>query len=139
MGIFTTGRSSENGRTHIGKGTVCEGMISSRDTITIAGKVAGKVATEGMVVVEQDGTVDADITALEAFINGRVDGNITARKRVEITPTGRVQGDIESASLSIAEGVLFDGTCHMTGEKDRAKSDPFDPDTHPKGTVQAKD
>lgn len=117
MSILKIDRCSENGRTHIGKETVFQGMISSSEDLTIEGSVKGEVACSGTVVVEQDGMVDADIIAEEAFIKGQVDGNITAQKRVEIASTGRVKGDIESSSLSIAEGVVFEGTCRMTGEK----------------------
>jgi cytoskeletal protein CcmA (bactofilin family) len=117
MGILQIDRFSENGRTHIGEKTVFQGMIISSEHITIAGTVKGEVACEGTVVVEEGGTVEADIIAEEAFIKGQVDGNIKAQKRVEITSTGRVKGDIESSSLIIAEGVLFEGKCHMTGEK----------------------
>lgn len=117
MGILKIDRLSENGRTHVGKKTVFQGMIASREDLTIEGSVKGEVACEGTIVVEQDGTVDADIVAEAAFIKGQVDGNIRAHKRVEIASTGKVKGDIESSSLSIAEGVLFEGKCHMTGEK----------------------
>ena len=117
MGILKIERLSENGRTHIGEKTVFQGMISSGGDLTIAGTVKGEVACEGTVVVEQDGRVDADIVAEEAFIKGQVDGNIKAQKRVEVAPSGRVKGNIESSSLSIAEGVFFDGSCHMTGAK----------------------
>lgn len=128
MGILKIDRCSENGRTHIGKETVFQGMISSSENLTIEGTVKGEVACTGTLVVEQDGVVDADITAEEAFIKGQVDGNITAQKRVEIAPTGRVKGDIESSSLSIAEGVVFEGTCHMTGEKGRENN--LSPQSH---------
>jgi len=117
MGILKIEKLSERSRTHIGENTVFQGMISSDGDLTIAGTVKGEVACEGTVVVEQDGTVDADIVAEEAYIKGQVDGNIKARKRVEVAPSGRVKGDIESSSLSIAEGVVFEGTCHMTGAK----------------------
>jgi len=117
MGILKIDRFSENGRTHIGRKTVFQGVISSSEDLTIAGKVQGEVACQGTVIVEQDGTVDANIMAEEAFIKGQVDGNIKAQKRVEVASTGKVKGDIESSSLSIAEGVRFEGTCHMTGEK----------------------
>ena len=117
MGILKIEKLSERSRTHIGEKTVFQGMISSDGDLTIAGTVKGEVACEGTVVVEQDGTVDADIVAEEAFIKGQVDGNIKAQKRVEVAPSGRVKGDIESSSLTIAEGVVFEGTCHMTGAK----------------------
>ena len=137
MGIFTRDRFFENGRTHIGEQTVFQGVISSSEDLTIAGKVQGEVACQGTVIVEQDGSVDANIMAEEAFIKGQVDGNIKAQKRVEVAPSGRVKGDIESSSLSIAEGVVFEGTCHMTGEKNDENNLPALSNTIGKGTIPA--
>jgi cytoskeletal protein CcmA (bactofilin family) len=138
MGILKIDRISENGRTHIGGKTVCEGMISSSEDLTIAGTVKGEVVCKGTVVVEQDGTVDADIIAEEAFIKGQVDGNIKAQKRVEVASSGRVKGDIESSSLSIAEGVVFEGTCHMTGEKGDENNLPDLSNTVDKGIIPTR-
>jgi cytoskeletal protein CcmA (bactofilin family) len=138
MGILKIDRLSENGRTHIGEKTVFQGMITSSDNITIGGAVKGKVICKGTVIVEQDGTVDADIIAAEAFIKGQVDGNIKAQKRVEVASTGRVKGDIESSSLLIAEGVLFEGKCHMTGEKGDGDNLHAQSNTIPKGIIPTK-
>jgi cytoskeletal protein CcmA (bactofilin family) len=137
MGILKIDTCSENGRTHIGKKTVFQGMISSSENLTIEGTVKGEVACHGTVVVEEGGMVDADIIAEEAFIKGQVDGNIKAQKRVEIASTGRVKGDIESSSLSIAEGVVFEGTCHMTGEKNDENNLPALSNTIGKGIIPA--
>jgi cytoskeletal protein CcmA (bactofilin family) len=137
MGILKIDTCSENGRTHIGEKTVFQGMISSNENLTIEGTVKGEVACNGTVVVEEGGMVDADIIAEEAFIKGQVEGNIKAQKRVEIASTGRVKGDIESSSLSIAEGVVFEGTCHMTGEKNDENNLPALSNTIGKGIIPA--
>lgn len=137
MGIIKIDRFSESGRTHIGGKTVFQGMISSSDDLTIAGTVKGEVTCKATVVVEQDGRVEADIVAEEAFIKGQVEGNIKAEKRVEVVSTGRVKGDIESSSLNIAEGVVFEGTCHMTGEKGDKNNHPSQPTTTPVKIIPA--
>ena len=74
----------------------------------------------------QGGKVKADIIAENAFVGGQVNGNIKAKNRLEITSTGRVKGDIETSSLVIAEGVIFEGSCHMVSEKNAASSLPAD-------------
>ena len=65
----------------------------------------------------KEGKVIADIIAENAFIGGQVNGNITTKNRLEITSAGRVKGDIETVSLAIAEGVVFEGRCLMVPEK----------------------
>ncbi len=68
----------------------------------------------------------ADIIAENAFIDGQVNGNITTKNRLEITSAGRVKGDIKTVSLVIAEGVFFEGHCHMVPEKGAESSSSAD-------------
>jgi len=45
---------------------------------------------------------------------------------LEISSAGKVKGDIETSSLLIAEGVFFEGNCHMIREESAANSSPDD-------------
>jgi len=47
------------------------------------------------------------------LIAGEFTGNITAKDRLEITEKGKVNGDVTTAKLVMAPGVIFDGRCHM--------------------------
>jgi cytoskeletal protein CcmA (bactofilin family) len=40
-------------------------------------------------------------------------GNVIATNRLEMLQTGKVQGNIKTAKLQIADGVIFDGNCEM--------------------------
>ncbi|MBW2553089.1 MAG: polymer-forming cytoskeletal protein [Deltaproteobacteria bacterium] len=113
MGILKKDKAPDNLDTLIGSKTIFEGVLISNESICIEGTVKGKVECRGNVVVGKEGKVKADIIAENAFIGGQVNGNIKAKKRLEITSTGRVKGDIETSSLIIADGVLFEGSCHM--------------------------
>ena len=117
MGILKKNKTPDNLDTLIGSKTIFEGILMSNESICIEGTVKGKVECRGSVVVGQGGKVKADIISENAFIGGQVNGNIKAKNRLEITSTGRVKGDIETASLVIAEGVIFEGSCHMTSTK----------------------
>jgi cytoskeletal protein CcmA (bactofilin family) len=127
MSILKKNKTPDNLDTLIGSKTIFEGILMSNESICIEGTVKGKVECRGSVVVGQGGKVKADIIAENAFIGGQVNGNIKAKNRLEITSTGRVKGDIETASLVIAEGVVFEGSCHMTSAKSATNSSTTDP------------
>ena len=57
--------------------------------------------------------VTAAIHAGVVVIGGTVHGNITAERKIEIHPTGRLYGNICTPSLVIEEGVIFEGSCTM--------------------------
>ena len=46
-------------------------------------------------------------------IDGKIRGNITAKRSVEIHSPGKVKGNINTPSLFIEKGVFFDGHCQM--------------------------
>jgi cytoskeletal protein CcmA (bactofilin family) len=46
-----------------------------------------------------------------------VEGNIRATQLIELHTPGRVKGNLETPSLSIDKGVMFEGSCKMDGAK----------------------
>ena len=117
MSLLKKNRTPDNLDTLIGSKTTFEGVLISNESISIEGTVKGKVECKGSVVVGQGGKVRANIVAEDAFIGGQVKGNITTKNRLEISSAGRVKGDIETVSLAIAEGVVFEGSCRMVSKK----------------------
>ena len=51
-------------------------------------------------------------------IGGRVIGDVTASDRVEVSPSGSLEGNISAPRIVIAEGAFFKGIVDM--RKDRA-------------------
>jgi cytoskeletal protein CcmA (bactofilin family) len=117
MGVFKKGADTNRLDTIIGPGTICEGSITSKESICVEGTVRGKIICEGSVVVGEKGRVEADIAADSVILNGMVTGHIVAKTKLEITTNGRLKGDIKTGSLLIAEGVHFEGKCQMITEK----------------------
>ena len=120
MGILKKNKTPDNLDTLIGSKTIFEGILISNESICIEGTVKGKVECRGSVIVHQGGKVKADIIAENAIIGGHVTGNIKTKNRLEITSSGRVRGDI-------AEGFVFEGSCHMISEKSAASTTPTEP------------
>ena len=126
MTLFSKQPDATKIDTIIGNGTVIEGTLTSRESISVEGTVRGKLETEGNVVVGANGVVEADILANTVLIGGSVSGNIVARTRLEITSSGKLCGDIQTGSLIIAEGVLFEGKCRMLTDERVALPSPND-------------
>ncbi len=62
----------------------------------------------------------AKISGQTVVIRGKVDGNVTAKERVELLAPARLYGDVKSPRLVITEGVVFDGDCSMGVAKPKA-------------------
>ena len=50
-------------------------------------------------------------------MSGRVEGNIVARKRVELLGTAQVTGSVKTPALVVSEGAVLNGTCEMRREE----------------------
>ena len=46
-------------------------------------------------------------------IRGKVEGNVTAKEKVELAAPARLIGNVDSPRLVVTEGVVFDGDCSM--------------------------
>lgn len=97
----------------LGRETEFRGVLRFNRSLAIQGKFEGSIDSTGFLYVEKGAVVNADIKAKSAVISGTVTGNINIEDRLEMTSTGRVTGDIKTAKLQIADGVVFEGKCEM--------------------------
>ena len=97
----------------IGKGTNFEGKLESAGDIRIDGRFNGEISVSGTLSIGEGGFVEADIHAPFVVIGGRFRGNIFAEERVEILPPANVCGEIETPSVVLQDGAIFDGNCRM--------------------------
>ena len=104
---------NQNAATVIGPGTEITGEVKSKGTLRIEGRVNGRIESEDTIVIHQSGVVSADLDAKQVVISGTVEGNTFAHERLEVTESGKILGNITAPRLSIAEGVVFEGTCTM--------------------------
>ena len=65
--------------------------------------------------VGANAVVVAEITAQSVVVAGKVTGNVVATDRVEILPTGTLEGNIRAPKIAIAEGATFKGSVDMGG------------------------
>jgi cytoskeletal protein CcmA (bactofilin family) len=103
----------------LGRGTAFEGKMTFEGLFRLDGKFNGEIFSGDSLIIGETGEVHAQIHVNTLIVNGRLEGSVTASSRVEICPPGRILGDIQTPTLVIEEGAVFDGSCHM--EKREAK------------------
>jgi len=96
--------------TTIGASLLVTGEISSREDITIHGRVQGQIRMEeGSLLVAPKGHVDADVEGARVTIHGTLAGNVAAAERIELTPTADVSGMLTSCAVVMHDGARFNG------------------------------
>lgn len=105
--------SGGNLNAFLGEGTSFKGILTFEGTVRIDGRLEGEIFTKDTLVIGEGAQVTAAIHAGVVVIGGTVRGDITAERKIEIHPTGRLYGNICTPSLVIEEGVIFEGSCTM--------------------------
>jgi len=108
-------------------GTDTAGAIRFASALRIGGRVAVNIYSErGILVVTEFAHVDADISVDIAVINGLVRGNIRGKSGVQLGAKARVIGNIDTPSLTIAEGAIFEGRASSISDPGPAGIDDLD-------------
>lgn len=97
----------------IGKGVTLNGKLGFEGTVRIDGSFEGEIDAGGILIVGEEGKIQARIKVDTAIISGEVRGDLEAATRVELKAPSRVYGNIKTPSLVIGDGVLFCGTSIM--------------------------
>lgn len=96
------------------KNTEIEGTLTFSGSFQIDGQFKGKIDSNSVLVIGQNGKVDSEINIGVIIISGEVKGNIRAKERVEIHSGGKVIGTITTPSLIVKDGANLEAQCHTT-------------------------
>jgi len=109
----------------VGSGTAVTGEATFKAMLRIDGHMSGRITSStGTLVVGAGGQVDANIEVAVATIQGIVNGDIIAGQRVELGRAAKVNGNIQTPSLVIEQGAVFEGGCKMIQQKAAAEKVP---------------
>lgn len=97
----------------VGEGVEFKGVISYQGTVRIDGQLEGEIHTDGVLIVGKTAVIDAKVEAGTIICQGRIIGNIIARDKIQLMSPAVLNGSVRTPSLSMEEGVLFNGTCEM--------------------------
>ena len=102
----------------VGNGTTLTGEANFKAMLRVDGHLSGRISSDsGTLIVGTGGQVDANIEVAIATIHGTVNGDIIAKQRLELGRAARVTGNIQTPSLVIEQGAIFEGSCRMMQPK----------------------
>lgn len=112
--------SASNGdiQTVVGPQTTFSGTLRSETSVRILGSIEGEIFSQQSVVIEEQASVKAKVSADSVTVAGEVTGEIQCAGRIEILPTGRVHGEIQAGTLIMQEGAFFEGHLKMGPESE---------------------
>lgn len=82
--------------------------ITDCDTLVVEGRVKAQMKSR-VIEIAEGGTFEGTVEVEEAVVSGRFDGELTARTRLYVHPTGEVTGTIRYGRLAVEEGGRISG------------------------------
>jgi len=99
--------------TLLGQKTRFVGTVRGSDNCIVYGQVEGDCKCEGVLVLGEQGQWQGNIKAPNVIISGRVEGNIDASMKLELTSAAHVNGGISSPVVAMEEGAIHAGEMRM--------------------------
>lgn len=93
---------------------VVHGNLIATGDIQIDGTVEGDVRSQSLTVGEH-ATITGAVMADDIIVRGRIIGSIRAR-RVQLSTTCHVEGDILHEALAVETGAFFEGNCRHSDD-----------------------
>lgn len=111
--------TSQNGGNvvNLGPRDILQGRLEIQGDLKIAGNVEGDLRATGDVTIDSGATIQASIEGGNISVRGKVTGNVTAKKRLTLGGSGRLDGDVKVARLTVEDGATLNGNVTMQPEK----------------------
>ena len=91
--------------TVLGEDAVFKGELRFEKGMKLLGKF------EGQMVVAEGAALTGDAKAGTIKIEGQVKGNIHAATKIQLSASARLEGDLQTQRLEVAEGAVLIGRC----------------------------
>jgi cytoskeletal protein CcmA (bactofilin family) len=94
-----------------------KGTLKFAGELTFDGKLDGDINSDGVLNLGDSAVVKGNLNVNSVVLRGKVNGNVTAKEKIEIKAKAELFGDIRSARLIIEEGVTFVGKSEVNPNK----------------------
>ena len=101
-------------------GSKIVGNITADSDFRIDGTIEGELNSTGKVVIGEGGKVKGTVNCANAEIMGLMEGKVICSQQLSLRATGKINGDVQTKTLIVEPGALFNGTCAMKTELPKA-------------------
>ena len=95
------------------EGTTMDGTINTESDLRIDGYINGTINCGGKLIIGASGSVEGEVVASNAVIEGRFNGHRKVHEILDVRETADVTGEIKTGKLLVQNGAVFTGNCDM--------------------------
>jgi len=107
------GSDGGNNQVRLGPRDSLIGKLTIAGDLHVQGTVEGELAASGDIQVDSSATVKASLDGRNVTVQGHVQGNVTARRRLTLAGSGALNGDVRVSRLSVEDGAMINGSISM--------------------------
>ncbi len=111
--------------TTLGADAVFKGQLHFEKGVKLLGKFEGEISSEGQLLVAEGATLTGDVKAGSVRVDGQIKGNLNAATKVQLSASARLEGDVQTQRLEVAEGAVLVGRCvvGVNGQQSKPTTD----------------
>ena len=94
-----------------------KGNLKFAGQLTFEGKLEGEIQSDGTLHLGDSAVINGNINMNSVVVRGKINGNVTAKDKVDIKAKTELFGDVTAAKLTIEEGVTFVGKTDVNPNK----------------------
>lgn len=116
--------ANENTQTVISADVQITGTIKSSGPIRIDGKLEGDLVCAADAVIGRNAVIKGGLQVNSVVVEGTIQGNVTAKDKIDMKSTAKVHGDIAAKRLAVEDGVTFIGKSEVNPSGSGANAAP---------------
>lgn len=97
---------------HLSSDIQIEGDLKCSTDLIFDGSIKGNITSKGSLTIGQNASVNGDLKAEKALIEGKVTGNGDFTS-CRLSPTSVIAGSVKTISLQMEEGASLEGQCKV--------------------------
>ncbi|MBN2301326.1 MAG: polymer-forming cytoskeletal protein [Lentisphaerae bacterium] len=101
--------NNDTAKTVIAEDVEIVGSIKCSSNVQLDGKLNGDINCSGNAIIGKNANVKGNISVTSTTVFGQVNGNISAKDKIELKSSARITGDLRAKRLTIEDGVSFVG------------------------------
>lgn len=102
---------SQDFPTTLGADAVFKGQLHFEKGVRLLGKFEGEIDSEGQLVIADGASLTGEVKAASIRVDGQVKGNLSATGKVQLSASAKLEGDLHTNRLEVAEGAVLVGRC----------------------------
>jgi cytoskeletal protein CcmA (bactofilin family) len=114
---YNMSTATSNSKNVLNSDVEIKGNLKFSGELTFEGKLEGEIQTDGVLNLGDSAVINGNISAQSVVVRGKVNGNITAKEKIDIKAKTEMFGDIRATKLAVEEGVTFVGKTEVNPNK----------------------